>query len=93
MLPGELAPPQRDMHMVSRFVWLRSQAEGWWEPAVRVGDRVAAGEPLGTLRDLYGDVLERTSASEDGVVLFLTSSPAVAAEGVLLGLGAGLERV
>jgi predicted deacylase len=93
MLPGEPAPPQRDMHKVSRFVWLRSQAEGWWEPAVGVGDRVAAGEPLGTLRDLYGEALERTTAPEDGVVLFLTSSPAVAAEGVLLGLGAGLDRV
>ena len=30
---------------------------------------------------------------EDGVVLFLTTSPAVGDDGLLLGLGAGLEPI
>jgi hypothetical protein len=38
-------------------------------------------------------VIERIPAPEDGVVLFLTTSPAVAADGLLLGLGADLAAV
>ena len=41
------------------------------------------------MRDLAGEELEVVTAPEDGVVLFLTSSPAVADDGILLGLGAG----
>jgi predicted deacylase len=93
MLPGEVRPPRQDMRTVGRFVWLRSTAEGWWEPDVRAGDEVRAGASLGTMRNLFGDVIERISAPEDGVVLFLTTSPAVAAEGLLLGLGADLGNV
>jgi predicted deacylase len=93
MLPGEVTPPRADMRSVGRFVWLRSTEEGWWEPDVRAGDEVRAGSSLGTVRDLFGDVIERIPAPEDGVVLFLTTSPAVTAEGLLLGLGADLEAV
>ena len=88
MLPGEVAPPRADMRSVGRFVWLRSTEEGWWEPDVRAGDEVRAGASLGLVRNLFGDVIERVPAPEDGVVLFLTTSPAVTADGLLLGLGA-----
>jgi predicted deacylase len=88
MLPGEVAPPRADMRSVGRFVWLRSTEEGWWEPDVRAGDEVRAGASLGSVRNLFGDVIERVPAPEDGVVLFLTTSPAVTADGLLLGLGA-----
>jgi uncharacterized protein len=90
MLPGEVTPPRPDMRSVGRFVWLRSREEGWWQPDVRAGDEVRAGSSLGTMRNLFGDVIERIPAPEDGVVLFLTTSPAVAADGLLLGLGADL---
>jgi predicted deacylase len=50
---------------------------------------VRAGQVLGTVAALDGGaVLETFTAPVDGVVLFLTSSPAVAADGLLLGLGA-----
>jgi uncharacterized protein len=90
MLPGDAAPPREDQRSVGRFVWLRSSEEGWWEAAVQAGDEVRAGSSLGTVRNLFGDVVEEVAAPEDGVVLFLTTSPAVAADGLLLGLGADL---
>jgi predicted deacylase len=93
MLPGEVVPARPDMRSVGRFVWLRSTDEGWWEPDVRAGDEVRAGSSLGTVRNLFGDAIERIPAPEDGVVLFLTTSPAVAAEGLLLGLGADLAPI
>jgi predicted deacylase len=93
MLQCSGAPAPRSQQLVDRFLWLRSANEGWWEPAAEAGDVVSQGATLGTVKDLFGDVLEEVSAPEDGVVLFLTSSPAVDAEGLLLGLGAALEPI
>jgi predicted deacylase len=88
MLPGEPSPPRS--RFVGKFVWSRASQDGWWQPAVAAGDEVAEGQLVGTLRTLYGDVIEELHASRDGVVLFLTTSPAVSVEGPLLGLGAEL---
>jgi uncharacterized protein len=74
---------------LGRFLWLRAASEGWWEPAVRPGERVAAGQVLGAVSSLDGaQVLQSVTAPAPGVPMFITSSPAVAANGLLLGLGA-----
>ncbi|MGH2893418.1 MAG: succinylglutamate desuccinylase/aspartoacylase family protein [Solirubrobacteraceae bacterium] len=91
VLDGEPAPPVADQQLVERFLWLRSSTDGWWEPAVSVGGTVGAGDHLGTVRDGFGDTVETITAPEPGALLFLTSSPAVAADGLLAGLGAGLR--
>jgi predicted deacylase len=93
MVEDEPAPPPAGMRSVDRFVWLRCEHEGWWEPTARAGDEVAAGQAIGAVRNLYGDVLEEIVAPEDGVLLFVTSSPAVATDGLLLGLGAGVAAI
>ncbi len=74
---------------LSRFLWLRCDTEGWWEPAVGVGEQVAEGQMLGTVSSIDGTRVQETiAAPAAGVPLFMTSSPAVAAGGLLLGLGA-----
>jgi predicted deacylase len=74
---------------LGQFLWLRCADEGWWAPAVGVGDRVAEGQVLGSVESIDGArTREVILAPADGVLLFLTSSPAVAADGLLLGLGA-----
>ncbi len=93
MVEGGPPPPRQGMREVERFVWLRCEHEGWWEPAARAGDEVAAGQAVGVVRDLYGDILEEIVAPEAGVLLFVTSSPAVSANGLLLGLGAGAGAI
>ena len=93
MLSCEPPSPRCEQQLVDRFIWLRSANPGWWEPVVRAGDVVSAGATLGAVKDLFGDPLEDVVAPEGGVVLFLTSSPAVAADGLLLGLGAGLAAL
>jgi uncharacterized protein len=71
------------------FLWLRATSEGWWEPAVRPGEPVSEGQLLGTVSSLDGaEVRQTVLAPSAGVPLFLTSSPAVVADGLLLGLGA-----
>jgi len=85
LLPGVVIrhdPPQEH----EGWHWLRTPSAGWWEPGVPVGTAVEAGALLGTVSEILGDVLLEVRAPEAGVLLFLTSSPAVAADGLLLGL-------
>jgi uncharacterized protein len=69
------------------FLWLRSRTRGWWESKVEVGQEVSEGTLLGTLSDLFGRELEWIVAPKRGVTLFITSSPSVDVDGLLLGLG------
>ena len=72
---------------LNSFIWPRTPSAGWWEPAVRPGEAVRTGQVLGTVSTLDGgSVVETFTAPADGVVLFLTTSPAVAPDGLLLGL-------
>ncbi len=90
-LDGEPDPPPPGQQLVERLQWLRSPAAGWWQPAVAVGDAIAAGTHLGDVLDGFGDAAESVTARDAGVVLCVTSSPAVQADGLLLGLGTGLR--
>ncbi len=82
---GATPPPVE----LDRFVWLRAGTAGWWEAAVEVGTHVLAGQLLGTITTLDGGaVIEEVRSPADGVPMFVTTSPAVADDGLLLGLGA-----
>jgi predicted deacylase len=82
-------PARPEPALLGRFLWLRCARAGWWAPAVTAGDRVTEGQVLGTVSSLDGSALQETiTAPADGVIIFLTSSPAVADDGLLLGLGA-----
>jgi predicted deacylase len=88
-MTSDPAPDGEEPVHLGRFLWLRAASEGWWEPDVRPGERVAAGQVLGTVSSLDGaQVLQSVIAPAPGVPMFITSSPAVAADGLLLGLGA-----
>ncbi len=73
---------------LTRFLWMNCNDAGWWEPQVRAGEKVTEGQVLGTVSSLDGaQVMQTITAPADGVPMFITSSPAVAANGLLLGLG------
>jgi hypothetical protein len=91
VLDGEPDPPPADQQLVQRLQWLRASTPGWWQPALDVGDTIAAGDRLGQVLDGFGDVAETVTAPDAGVILCVTSSPAVEANGLLLGLGTGLR--
>jgi predicted deacylase len=86
---GQAAVPLSRPAHLGRFLWLRGREAGWWAPAVRPGDTVTPGQIVGTVSSLDGAaVQENVTSPADGVVIFVTSSPAVADDGLLLGLGA-----
>ncbi|MCU1664780.1 MAG: hypothetical protein JWR58_4845 [Pseudonocardia sp.] len=76
-----IAPAEHD-----GWVWLRTSTAGWWEPAVAVGTDLDTGDLLGTVTGLLGEDRVEIRAPEPGVPLFITSSPAVTADGLLMGL-------
>jgi uncharacterized protein len=87
MLPSTLPVPEPVF--LDRFLWLRCASGGWWEPTVEVGQHVNAGELLGTVSTIDGgEVLESIHAPATGIPMFITTSPAVLEDGLLLGLGA-----
>jgi predicted deacylase len=85
MLPGQAVvfgrPAEHD-----GWIWMRTPGAGWWQPAVETGTDVAAGDLLGTVSPVIGGTATRITAPAAGVPLFITSSPAVRADGLLLGL-------
>jgi predicted deacylase len=93
MLPGAPEPRRADMQLVGTFAWLRSTHAGWWDAAVGSGDEVTEGQIVGRIRDLWGAVREELRAPSDGAVLFITTSPAVEADGLLVGLGTDLAPI
>lgn len=86
MLPGRDAVTTAPPTEYAGWVWIRSPVRGFWQPQVFPGAHVKAGDRLGVLLDPFGSELHWVTAPVAGCPLFLTSSPAVLAEGLLLGL-------
>src|SRR5580698_9048333 len=87
--PAGGTPARPEPGLLGRFLWLRCARAGWWAPTVAAGEQVSEGQVVGTVSGLDGSgPAETITAPADGVIIFLTSSPAVADDGLLLGLGA-----
>ena len=85
-------PPAPAMRRFDSDIWLRSDVAGFWHVAVRPGDAVRAGQPVGEVQDPFGVVLQAVTAPADGTVLFIVSSLAMNAGDPLLatcGIGDG----
>ena len=80
------ATPRFETEILRTEAWLRATTSGYWHPNVAVGDHVAAGAIMGTVRDAFGRTLETPTASIDGVVIFLVTSLAMNAGDPLLAL-------
>jgi predicted deacylase len=85
MLDGEIE--KHDPVEIGQFSWLRSPAEGMWYPSVDVGAQVREGQNIGRIGNLYGDSLAEIEAPHDGVILFITSAPAMPHDGVIIAVG------
>jgi predicted deacylase len=86
VLPAPATVVRRPVELSSGWVWLRSAAGGWWSSSVAPGEHVKTGELLGTVRSLDGGDVEAIHAPADRVPLFVTTSPAVGADGLLMGV-------
>jgi predicted deacylase len=74
--------------ILTTFEWLYAKHQGMWYPKVAPGDLVKKAQEIGTVRDLFGDTLEKIISPVNGVILFLTINPSVLENGLLMGIGA-----
>ena len=81
-LEGETAPTtgQRIFASSNGF---NTPVEGMWLPEVELTQEVIAGQRIGRIENLYGDEIAEIQAPVTGMVLYLTSSPAVKEAGLL----------
>lgn len=85
VLPGE-APPARGQRVYDTFAWMRSEADGLFQPATMVGEQVEQGQPLGAIVDYFGTELQAVEAVTSGEVVFLVTSLAINAGDPLLAI-------
>jgi predicted deacylase len=83
-LPGEPdPPPTRHMRWAPS---LTASADGFWISAVRAGQEIRSGQPLGRIVDLLGEQLAAYESSVDGYVVYQTTSAAVKQGGLLVSM-------
>jgi predicted deacylase len=73
--------------LLTKFEWLYTKSAGMWYPKIAPGDVVQESEQIGTVGDLFGEILEEIISPVNGVVLFLTINPSVLENGLLMGIG------
>jgi predicted deacylase len=83
MLPYEVEQAPRQIEHDHGWNWIHTPVGGWWEPFVELGKRAEKGDVLGRVSDLFGDVIHEVKALEAGIPMLITTSPAVAADGLL----------
>lgn len=80
-------PPASAPAVLSAFVWLYTPTAGMFYPTVAVSDEVTEGQLVGTIGSLTGKQLDEIRSHVTGRVLFLTTSPAMKENGLLMGIG------
>jgi predicted deacylase len=81
----EPTPGQRTFSSSNGF---HTPVEGMWLPEVDLQEEVTQGQRIGRIENLYGDEVAEIQAPVTGMVLYLTSSPAVKEAGLLGSVGA-----
>lgn len=79
--------PNRRPAKVFPFPWLFSEHDGLFYPRVCIGQKVSAGQTVGTVCDYFGRELQTAVSPTDGTVLFLVTSLAINKGDPLLGIG------
>jgi len=82
----------KDLTFYDEFVWVYTPKKGIFYTKVNVGDDVSKSECVGTVEDYFGNQIEEIPSPIDGKVMFLTTSPAVKDNGLLMGLGGKPHR-
>jgi uncharacterized protein len=69
------------------FLWPRAKTAGFFRPSVAVGDSISVGDTIGALNDFFNRTTETIIAEASGRILFLVTSPAIAENGLICGIG------
>lgn len=65
---------RKNPRIFDRGEYLDAPVSGCWYPAKAVGERIKAGESLGRICDIFGELLHEEFATHCGVILYQTAS-------------------
>ena len=77
---------------VTRAEYLEAETDGLWYPVFSAGDTFAGGAVLGTVRDIWGNLLLEYRADYPGIILYQTVSLGVKAGDPLIAYGEYVDR-
>jgi len=80
-------PAATEPVLLSNFEWLYSEKAGMFYPSVDIDEEVKEGQVVGRIGSFTGETLEVVQTPIGGRVLFTTTSPAISAKGLLMGIG------
>ena len=69
------------------FVWLYTPVKGIYYCTVHAGDDIIKGQDVGRIEDYFGNLLAEIKSPTTGKILFLTTSPAMKKDGLIMGIG------
>jgi uncharacterized protein len=75
MLDGGAAQFARERVACSDYIWVETPVDGEFYPEIEPGDRVEAGQCVGTMRDLFGERVAEIISPADGLVLWRMTHP------------------
>ncbi len=84
---GPESVPNGAQKEMTEMRYVEADVRGMWFPVIQPGLSVAAGQVLGRLEDLDGNLLQTVRAAFDGLVLYHTVSLGVAAGDALVAYG------
>ena len=85
ILPGRVTPTKQIEYMT--FPWVCSEHTGCWYPKVKIGDVVEKGQPIGLVKDYFGNLLGEYTAVESGLVILVCAAMSVNTNDPLVGVG------
>ena len=72
---------------VSPVIYEDAPAAGCWYPAFHPGETFRKGEPLGQIKDYFGNVLHTCYAKNDGIILYETISLCIMKDSPMVAYG------
>jgi predicted deacylase len=92
MIEGPPIPPTRDQVVTGRYLWIETPRPGLLHARAEPGMRVAQGQILARILDVFGDEIAQVRAPAAGLVLWRINH-GMAGEGEkVFGLGLPMER-
>jgi len=85
-LKGEAVKPE-GIQYYQGMSWVMSPAEGICYVQVKVGETIKKGQKVACVEDYFGELLAEVFAPCDGILVFLTTSPAMKNNGLIMGIG------
>jgi predicted deacylase len=87
MLDQPPAPPRADTRWLDNTVSVSATATGIFTPVAATGREIRKGQPIGTIRDYTGRILQEAVSPVDGYIMYGLAGPPVRAGDSLVTIG------